>query len=229
MPTRYTGIQALGWIAGAGMIIAIALNFLLLPGLLTVLRPRGEPEAIGFRRAAPLDRWLIEKRRWVIVAATVLAIGCIALSPGIAFDFDPLNLKDPKSESVSTARDLMNDPMTTPYTAEILAPSLQDAEALAERVHMCPDDSEVPLDGITTQAHWPPLVTPYGEPARFASGLLPLPPSSPHARARRARAWLRQRPRARRFLVPRDGCCPHSSCVATDRCPPCGRTLPLHA
>src|SRR5437667_53802 len=30
VPTRYTGIQALGWIAGAGMVVAIALNFLLL-------------------------------------------------------------------------------------------------------------------------------------------------------------------------------------------------------
>ena len=143
VPTRYTGIQALGWIAGAGMIIAIALNFLLLPGLLTLLRPRGEPEPIGFRRAAPLDRWLIEKRRWVIAAAVVLAVGCVALSPRIAFDFDPLNLKDPKSESVSTARDLMNDPMTTPYTAEILAPSLQDAEALAERVGKLPEVAQV--------------------------------------------------------------------------------------
>src|SRR5437763_14352179 len=143
VPTRYTGIQALGWIAGAGMIIAIALNFLLLPGLLTLLRPRGEPEPIGFRRAAPLDRCLVEKRRWVIAAAVVLAVGCIALSPRIAFDFDPLNLKDPKSESVSTARDLMNDPMTTPYTAEILAQSLQDAEALAERVGKLPEVAQV--------------------------------------------------------------------------------------
>jgi len=61
VPTRYTGIQALGWIAGGGMLIAIALNFLLLPALLAIVRPRGEPEAIGFRRAAPLDRWLIER------------------------------------------------------------------------------------------------------------------------------------------------------------------------
>jgi len=143
VPTSYTGIQALGWIAGAGMIIAIALNFLLLPGLLTLLRPRGEPEAIGFRRAAPLDHWLIERRRWVIVAAALLAAGSIALSPWISFDFDPLNLKNPNSESVSTARDLMNDPMTTPYTAEILAPSLKEAEALAERVGKLPEVAQV--------------------------------------------------------------------------------------
>jgi hopanoid biosynthesis associated RND transporter like protein HpnN len=143
VPTRYTGIQALGWIAGGGMLIAIALNFLLLPALLTIVRPRGEPEAIGFRRAAPLDRWLIKRRRWVIGGAALLAAVSIALLPQIAFDFDPLNLKNPNTESVSTARDLMKDPMTTPYTAEILAPSLDDAKALAERVGELPEVAQV--------------------------------------------------------------------------------------
>ncbi len=143
VPTRYTGIQALGWIAGGGMLIAIALNFLLLPALLTIVRPRGEPEAIGFRRAAPLDRWLIERRQWVIGGAALLAAVSIALLPQIAFDFDPLNLKNPNTESVSTARDLMKDPMTTPYTAEILAPSLDDAKALAERVSELPEVAQV--------------------------------------------------------------------------------------
>jgi hopanoid biosynthesis associated RND transporter like protein HpnN len=143
VPTRYTGIQALGWIAGAGMIIAIAMNFLLLPALLTLLRPRGEPEPIGFRHIAPFDRWLIERRRWVIGGAALLAAGSLALLPYIAFDFDPLNLKNPNTESVSTARDLMKDPMTTPYTAEVLAPTLPDAEALAERLGKLPEVSQV--------------------------------------------------------------------------------------
>src|SRR5437763_6795391 len=143
VPTRYTGIQALGWIAGGGMLIAIALNFLLLPALLAIVRPRGEPEAIGFRRAAPLDRWLIERRQWVIGGAALLAAVSIALLPQIAFDFDPLNLKNPNTESVSTARDLMKDPMTTPYTAEILAPSLDEAKALAERVGELPEVAQV--------------------------------------------------------------------------------------
>ncbi len=138
VPTQYTGIRELGWIAGSGMIIAITLNFLLLPAVLAVLRPRGEPEPIGFRCAAPLDRFLLERRGWVIGAAAVLAAAGLALLPLVSFDFDPLNLKDPKSESVATARDLMRDPMTTPYTAEILAPSLSEAERVADRLATLP-------------------------------------------------------------------------------------------
>ena len=103
------------------------------------MRPRGEPEAIGFRRAAPLDRFLLERRGWVLGGSALLAVVCLALLPWLRFDFDPLNLKDPHSESVMTARDLMNDPMTTPYTGEILTPSIAEAEAMAARVSALPE------------------------------------------------------------------------------------------
>jgi len=139
VPTRYTGIRELGWIAGSGMIIAIALNLVLLPAGLTLLRPRGEPEPIGFRRTAAIDRFLARRRGWVLGAAVLLAATGLALLPRISFDFDPLNLKNPHSESVATVRDLMKDPMTSPYTAEILAPSADEAEALAERVGNLPE------------------------------------------------------------------------------------------
>jgi len=139
VPTPYTGIRELGWIAGVGMLIAIVLNFLLLPAMLTWLRPRGEPEPIGFRRAVTLDRFLLRRRGWIVAAAAVLALGGIALLPQLSFDFDTLDLKDPHSESVATARDLMRDPMTSPYTAEVLAPSLPEAERLADRLAQLPE------------------------------------------------------------------------------------------
>ena len=85
----------------------------------------------------------MRRRRWVLAGAGVLAAVCIALLPGIRFDFDPLNLKDPKSESVMTARDLMSDSMTTPYTAETIVPSLREAEALADRLAKLPEVSQV--------------------------------------------------------------------------------------
>jgi len=143
VPTPYVGVRELGWIAGAGMVIAILLNFLLLPALLALLRPRAEPEAIGFARAAPLDRWLMRRRPWVIAGAVVLAVISLALLPRVTFDFDPLDLKDPNSEAMQTAFDLMRDPQTTPYTAEILAPSLDAATALADKIGGLPEVAQV--------------------------------------------------------------------------------------
>ncbi|HTT78265.1 MAG TPA: MMPL family transporter [Stellaceae bacterium] len=143
VPTNYTGIRELGWIAGFGMITAIALNFVLLPALLALVGPRGEPEPIGFRRAAPLDRFLLERRSWVLGAAVILALACAALLPRVSFDVDPLDLKNPKSEAVEVARELMKDPLETPYTAEVLAPSLAAAEALARRFDKLPQVAQV--------------------------------------------------------------------------------------
>lgn len=142
VPTSYTGIRELGWIAGFGMLVAVVLNLVLLPALLTLVRPRGEAAPVGFGWAAPIDRLLLRRRRWVLTGAAVLAAVSFALLPFVRFDFDPLNLKDPTAESVVTARDLMKDPMTTPYTAEILAPSLSQAEALADRLGALPEVSQ---------------------------------------------------------------------------------------
>ena len=141
VPTPYVGVRELGWIAGTGMVIAIALNFTLLPALLTLLRPKPEAEAVGFTRAAPADRLLRQQRRCIIAGATILTAGALALLPKVSFDSDPLDLKNPHSEAMQTITDLMKDPQTTPYTAEILAQSLDAAQTLAAKLEQLPEVS----------------------------------------------------------------------------------------
>ena len=62
-------MRELGWIAGFGMLVAVVLNLVLLPALLTLLRPPAEPEPVGFRWAAPIDRLLMRRRRWILAGA----------------------------------------------------------------------------------------------------------------------------------------------------------------
>jgi len=155
VPTPYVGVRELGWIAGIGMGIAIALNFTLLPALLTLLRPKPEAEAVGFTRAAPVDRFLRQRRRWVIAGAAILAAGALALLPRISFDSDPLDLKNPHSEAMQTITDLMKDPQTTPYTAEILASSLDAAQALADKLEQLPEVSMTITAASFVPAHQP--------------------------------------------------------------------------
>jgi len=59
VPTSYVGVRELGWIAGFGMVVAVVLNLVLLPALLTLLRPPAEPEPVGFRWGSPVDRLTI--------------------------------------------------------------------------------------------------------------------------------------------------------------------------
>ncbi len=139
VPTDYTGVSDLGLIAGVGMLIALVLNLTLLPALLVLSRAQGEPRPIGFRWAAPIDTFLLNHRKAVAIGALLLAIASAATLPWLRFDFNPLNLQSRNSESVSTLFDLMADPNSTPYTIEILEPSVDAAAALAKKVDGLPE------------------------------------------------------------------------------------------
>ena len=138
VPTAYTGVSDLGLISGVGMVIALILNLTALPALLVLIRPPGERRPVGFRRLAPLDWFLVRERRWVSLAAALVALGCVALAPRLTFDFNPLNLKDPRTESVATLFDLMRDIDTTPYTIDVMAPSPTQTQGLADKLEQLP-------------------------------------------------------------------------------------------
>src|SRR5207302_8954152 len=48
LPTDYTGLSELGLLAGLGMIVAFATSITLIPALLSVLHPPGEPQEMGY-------------------------------------------------------------------------------------------------------------------------------------------------------------------------------------
>jgi len=138
-PTDYRGVSDLGLIAGAGMAITLILNLTLLPALLQVLRPRGPAIDMGFAWAKVLDEFML-RRRWLVLGAwTLLALAGLVAAFGLRFDFNPLHLKDAKTESVSSMLDLMRDPVRTPYNIEILAPNAEEAQALAAKLSQLPE------------------------------------------------------------------------------------------
>jgi hypothetical protein len=141
-PTDYRGVSELGLIAGAGMLIALTLNLTLLPALLSLLKAPGFREAGGFAWAAPLDGLLVRRRAWIFAACAILAVVCAFAVAGLRFDFDPINLENPRAESVQTLFDLMRDPETTPYTLDVLAPNAGAASDLAQRLGRLPQVSE---------------------------------------------------------------------------------------
>jgi uncharacterized protein len=143
VPTDYSGVSELGLIAGGGMLIALALNLTLLPALLALFKPPGESEAVGFAWARPIDDFLLRQRKLVLIVAAAIAVLALALLPLLRFDFDPLNLRDPNTESIAAFIDLTNNPDTTPYTTETLAPSVDEARQLTQRLKALPEVSRV--------------------------------------------------------------------------------------
>ncbi len=110
LPTDYKGLSELGLLAGLGMIIAFLTSITVIPALLTILRPPGEPEEMGYKALAPVDRFM-ERRRIPIIVGTGLVVAAgLPLLYWLQFDFNPLNLRNPKVESVATFLELRSDP-----------------------------------------------------------------------------------------------------------------------
>ena len=151
IPTDYRGVSELGLIAGFGMIIAFILNVTLLPALLSLSQPPAEKEPIGYDWAAPIDRYLRDRRRQVLILTSILAVIAIGITTQLRFDFDPINLKDPRTESVSTLFDLMKDPDFSPYTINILTSNLTEAQDLASKLQTLPE-----VDHVMTLASFIP-------------------------------------------------------------------------
>lgn len=151
IPTDYRGVSELGLIAGGGMIIAFILNITLLPALLSFTKPPAERETIGYPWMAPVDDFLIKHRRGILAAAALAAVIGIAVISHLRFDFDPLDLKDPHTESVSTLFDIMKDPDSGFYKIEILRPSLAEAQDLTAQLEKVPE-----VDHVMTLASFVP-------------------------------------------------------------------------
>jgi uncharacterized protein len=151
IPTAYRGVSELGLIAGAGMLIAFILNITLLPAFLAFTKPPAEPEAVGYLWAAPIDSFIESHRKKILWVSLFIALIGGVIAAQVRFDFDPLNLKDPNTESVSTLFDAMQDPDFTTYTIDILRPSLKDAQELAEKIEKLPQ-----VDHVMTLASFVP-------------------------------------------------------------------------
>ena len=143
LPTDYKGLSELGLLAGLGMIVAFLASITVIPALLAVLRAPGEPAEMGFKVLAPVDRFM-ERRRIPIIIGTALVVAAgLPLLYWLRFDFNPLNLRSPKVESVATFLELRSDPAFGASSIFALAPNAQAARQDVERLSRLPEVASV--------------------------------------------------------------------------------------
>jgi hopanoid biosynthesis associated RND transporter like protein HpnN len=158
MPTDYKGISELGEIAGAGMLIAFTSSITALPALLKLLNPPGEKEPVGYAFLAPVDNFLEKHRVPIVVGTLLVAIGGMPLLYYMKFDFNPMNLRNPKAESIATFLDLRKDPNTGANAVNVMANSEADARKIEDRLQKLPEVLEVrSLDSFVPQDQGPKL------------------------------------------------------------------------
>jgi len=179
IPTDFTGVSELGIIGGAGMFISLVATLTLLPAILSVVPPLrigggtaagGLPELGAAIRAARVP---------IVAVAAIATVGALFLLPRARFDHNPLNLRDPESESVVAYRSLLADPVAKPLSVSVLREDTAGIRAVAERVAGSPV-----VDGIRSLLDFVPTdqaakiealrrlaaVLPDGRPASPAGG-----------------------------------------------------------
>src|SRR5207253_1075221 len=113
----------------------------LLPALLTVFGPPGEPERMGFVALAPADRFLARHRIAVVAGTIIVVLAGIPLLSRMRFDFDPIHLQDPGGEAVSTYRELIKVPEIGISSANVVAPSVAEVGEITRRAAGLPEVS----------------------------------------------------------------------------------------
>ncbi len=153
LPTDYKGVSELGEIAGVGMLVAFFSSITVLPALLSLLNPPGEKEPVGYAFLAPVDHFLEQHRVIIIVGTLLVAVAGLPLLYFLRFDFNPINLRNPKVESIATFLDLRKDPNTGANAINVMTHSEADAKKIEARLEKVPEvlrvmslDSFVPED-----------------------------------------------------------------------------------
>jgi uncharacterized protein len=141
LPTVYKGVSELGLIAGVGMLIAFATSITLLPALLTLFKPPSEPNQLGYKVLAPVDTFLARHRVPILIVTAIVVASGLPLLYWLQFDFNPINLRSPKTEAVATYLELKEDPESGANNIEVLEPSLAVADQIAAKLHALPQVS----------------------------------------------------------------------------------------
>jgi hopanoid biosynthesis associated RND transporter like protein HpnN len=131
VPTSFRGVAELGLIAGVGMLIALVCTLTFLPAALALFRPAGESAEIGFVWLAPADRFLGRLRLPILAVFGVLFVAGAGLTEKLGFDSNTLHTKPQNSEAMRTLLHLLDNPVTNPFTIDIVRPNVMAAAALA--------------------------------------------------------------------------------------------------
>jgi hopanoid biosynthesis associated RND transporter like protein HpnN len=125
------------------MLVAFFTSITVIPALLMLLKAPGEPAEMGFRALAPADRFM-ERYRIPIIAGTGIVVAAgLPLLYWLQFDFNPLNLRSDKVESVATFLELRSDPAMGANAIYLLAPNREAADADAAKLLKLPEVARV--------------------------------------------------------------------------------------
>ena len=139
IPTNFSGVAELGIIAGTSLFIALMTTFTVLPALMKIMPIRASKRP-RLQKNAPflLSNWPLRYARTVRITTMTLALFAAVLAFHVKVDFNPINLRDPNTESVQTFKYLLQSEETSPMTLTSLARSEAEARERESRFQQLP-------------------------------------------------------------------------------------------
>ena len=143
----FTGLTELGWIAGTGVLLALAASLSILPALLLWRDRKGTQIKVGamlrFGFGEKLDRKLTFHPYLVLSGAALLTWLAWQQSRKITFDYNLLHLQNPEMESVQLTRELLDTGKGSVIYGVAIADSVDQADRMADELREKPAVSKV--------------------------------------------------------------------------------------
>jgi len=134
----FTGLTELGWIAGTGVLLALAASLSVLPALLLWRDRKGAHAKVGamlrFGFGEKLDRKLTFHPYLVLAGATALTWFAWQQSRKVTFDYNLLHLQNPEMESVQLTRELLDTGKGSVIYGVAIADSVEQADRMADEL-----------------------------------------------------------------------------------------------
>lgn len=142
IPTDFKGVSELGVISGGGIFIGLWVSLSLLPALLKLLPIKALPS----QSRSVLPAWVcvfpFRHAKGVLIGALLAAIVAGLTLTQLSFDSNPINLRDPTTQSVIAFKKLLRSKTDSPFATSALTDSLPQADELAARFAKLPSVHE---------------------------------------------------------------------------------------
>ncbi|MCX7088959.1 MAG: MMPL family transporter [Methylococcales bacterium] len=139
IPTDYKGVSELGLLAGTSLFICLLVTLTLLPALLKFVPVTAPVETVKARPAfstwaEKMAKFTLHYAKPIALTTCLLAIISVILVFNVKTDFNPINLRDPNTESVIAFQNLMKDKETTPMTLTVLVNDEKQVKAVQHQL-----------------------------------------------------------------------------------------------
>ncbi|MDO9104101.1 MAG: MMPL family transporter [Methylovulum sp.] len=139
IPTDYKGVSELGLLAGTSLFICLFVTLTVLPVLLKIIPVQLShlpvAQETGFiRLPEKLAGFTLHFAKPITIVVGILALISSVLVTDVQTDFNPVNLRDPNTDSVIAFKHLIKDKDNTPMTLTVLAKDENAAKALQKKL-----------------------------------------------------------------------------------------------